>query len=85
MIDVSGSLLLKFAETSGRKLSISLPNRILQADGTEDEEEAAEFGVIVKLAPEEELETIMMSSASVMADTVSFIFGMGIAGLHTLW
>ena len=48
-IDVLGSVLLKFQ--GGRKLAVDLPKRLLQA-ATEDE--AAEFDVIINLAPEDE-------------------------------
>ena len=81
-----GSVLLKFQ--GGRKLAVDLPKRLLQA-ATGDE--AAEFDVIVSLAPEDEdlgldgAEAMMNSAKAATGGKVFAILGVAIASAFALW
>ena len=85
-IDVLGSVLLKFK--GGRKLAVDLPNRLLQAA---NEDEAAEFDVIVSLQPEDEdlglgdAEAMMNSAKAATGGKVFAIIGIAIASAFAMW
>ena len=85
-IDISGTVVVKFAEGAGRRLSVDM-HRLLQAAG---DEETAEFNLNINLAPEPELalegeDNAMMNSAKATTGKAFAILGMIVVSAMALW
>lgn len=88
-IEISGSVIVEFAEGTERRLSVDT-HRLLQAAG---EEETAEFNLNIILAPEPELAfegednamMAMMNSAKAIAGKALAILGMIVVSAFALW
>ena len=85
-IDISGTVVVKFAEGAERRLSVDM-DRLLQAAG---EEETAEFNLNINLAPEPELavegeDDPMMNSAKATSGKAFAILGMVFVSGFATW
>lgn len=82
-IDITGKVTVMF--TNGRKLTKGMPNRMLQAN----EDNTAEFGIIVKLEREPELAlegtNAMINSANSIAAQVFTAFVVVGTTAYVLW
>ena len=86
-VDISGGVTLKFAGST-RKLSINM-DRMLQSLFEENQEESAEFSLILKIEPENEALGLedgdaMMNSATATAGKLIAIFGVAVASAFAL-